>query len=147
SDEHRYEGGLLPDEGDDDAAPVEEAHRLQGSDDANADQHVVHEAVLGEKGAHNLADHDERDEQRPAIEPAQERDRARIFAEHKIAADHDRQQTDDRRRKRDNDNSEDDVGRVEFEGLDEIAEAKAVLDREGADHGTGQRNHEQQNDD
>jgi hypothetical protein len=63
-------------------------------EDAGLDQHAVHQAVLGEEGAHELARHDERDEKRPAIEPAQDGDGGRIVAEHEIAADRHREDGD-----------------------------------------------------
>ena len=64
----RDERHLLPDEGDDDAAPVEQARRLQRLEHAERDERVVHQPVLGEERAHALRRDDEGDEQRPAIE-------------------------------------------------------------------------------
>ena len=46
---------------------------------------------LARKRAHHLAGDDEGNEQRPAIEPAQHGDRARVLAERQIAADGDGQ--------------------------------------------------------
>ena len=59
-------------------------------DQPGADQHVVEHAVLGEERPHHLAGDDERNEQRPAVEPAQHRHRARILAERQVAGDRDR---------------------------------------------------------
>ena len=88
----RHEGHLLPDEGDDDAAPVEEALRLQRLEQPERDERVVHEPVLGEERAHALRRHDERDEERPAVEPAQDRDEPGRLAERQLAGDGDRDQ-------------------------------------------------------
>ena len=96
--QQRDERRLLPHEGDDDAAPVEHALRRERLDQPGADEHVVEHAVLGEERAHHLPGDDERDEQRPAIEPAQDRDRARILAERQIAGDRDGDEPDQHRR-------------------------------------------------
>jgi len=42
---------------------------------------MIQHAVLGEKCAHHLSGDDKRDEQRPAVEPTQDRHRSRVFAE------------------------------------------------------------------
>ena len=44
-----------------------------GSISPDADQHVIEHAVLGEERPHHLAGDDERNEQRPPVEPAQDR--------------------------------------------------------------------------
>src|SRR5690606_9787482 len=107
------------------------------------DQQIVHQPVLGEEGAQDLADDDEGNEQRPAIEPAQDGDGARVFAQHQIAADGDGKQADERGRQRYDHHREDDVGRVEFEGFDEVAKTESILDPERADRGGGERDDEQ----
>ena len=61
-DEQRDERRLLPDEGDHDSAPVEEAGGLVDLQDAERDEGVVHQAVLGEERAHALRRDHERDE-------------------------------------------------------------------------------------
>jgi hypothetical protein len=88
---------------------------------------VTTHAVLRQERAHQLARNDERDEQRPAIQPAQHGDDARMLAQHQIAADRDRADPDHRRRQRDDHHGEQDVAGVELERLGEIAERPGAV--------------------
>jgi len=78
---------LFPDECNDDATPVEKAHCLQGGKDPCFDEQAVHQPVLGKEGAEYLANDNEGDEKRPAIEPAQDSDSARVRAKRQVTAD------------------------------------------------------------
>jgi hypothetical protein len=113
-----------------------------------ADQHVVEHAVLGEERAHHLRGDDERDEQRPAVEPAQDRQRARVLAQRQVAGDRDRDDADPERRDQDDRGREPQVGRVELERLREVlGREAAVLAAEGEDGGHDERRDEERRDD
>jgi hypothetical protein len=86
------------------------------------------------------------DEERPAVEPAQDGDGERVLAEREIAADGDGDEPDDRRRQADDDDGEQDVLAVEREGLVEIAQPVAAFDLEGTDDRGGERHDEKQRD-
>ena len=118
-------------------------------DQAAADQHVVEHAVLGEERAHELPGHDERDEQRPAVEPAQDRHGAR---DSRRASGSPRWRSPRRRSatvdSSDDADREDQVGAIELARLGEVLEREAAVLRPEGEHGRQhQRNDEEHRDD
>ena len=146
--EQRDERRLLPHEGNHDAAPVEQALRRQGLDQAAADQHVVEHAVLGQERTHELSRDDKRDEQRPAVEPAQHRHGAGMPAEREITGNRDRDQADQERRQQDDRQREQQVGGVVVERLPEVLEGEFAAFAAERDHaGHDERRDKEQADD
>jgi hypothetical protein len=147
-EEQRHERGLLPHEGDDDASPVEQALRLQRLDHSGPDQHVVQHAVLGEERAHDLPGDDERDEQRPAVEPAQHRDGALVLAQREIPCNRDRHHADQDRGQEHDADREDEILLIQVPRLGEVFPGEAAARvAESEDRGEDQRKDEEQRDD
>src|SRR4030095_12603195 len=137
------EGGLLPHERHHDAAPVEQALRCEWLNQSGTDQHVIEHPVLRKERAHDLAGDDERDEQRPAIEPAQRRHGARVFAQRQVARDRDGDEPDQDRRQEHDADGEQEIRPVEVPGLDEVLEREiAVLASKGEHARKNQRQYE-----
>ena len=97
-------------------------------EDAERDEGVVHEPVLGEEGAHALRRDDERDEQRPAIERSaatrSARASRRASATPAMAIETSAVSS---RRDEDDEEREEDVGRIELERLLEMGERQPAV--------------------
>src|SRR5207237_8068407 len=109
---------------------------------------MVEHAVLGKEGAHHLPCHYEWNEQRPPIEPAQDRHRARIVTQREVAPDGNRDQSDQNRRREDDRQREQEIGGVEIERLGEMLERESAVLAPESNHRRHRerRNEEDEND-
>ena len=83
---------------------------------------MIQHPVLRQKRAHHLTRDDERNKQRPAIQPAQHGDSARIFTQRQITGDRDRDHADQHGRQEDDPDREQEIGAIQIPRLGEMLE-------------------------